>query len=362
MRCMSGSVVRGMRSADAATRVETFASLDALPDDAVALFALAYNFFATRAWWEIVWAHATPPNAVPHLVLVRRGSVPLGLFPMLCDPAGSGLRAFTTPYSCRYEPLVAPDCLDRAAVFTAFARYCRSSPTTRLDALNPLAAADFIAGARPGGLSAVRFDHFGSWYEDVSGLDWARYLARRPGALRETIRRRTRRAELLQGAHFGLFYKPNEMAEGIAAFEAVYARSWKEPEPYPAFNPAQIHAAASLGIAQVGIWWIGDTPAAAQFWIVEHGRATVLKLAHDEAFKEHSPGTVLTAWMVRRMIEQMQVSELNFGRGDDAYKRDWVGSRRQRTGVMLINPRHPLGMLALARHTLGRITARPRNV
>ncbi len=234
------------------------------------------------------------------------------------------------------------------------------------------AVSDDAAGcAGPGGRGGVsppaaggpafrlrRFDHFGNWYDDVSGLDWAGWLARRPGALRETIRRRTRRAEQLQGAHFRLFDHQNDLACGIDAFETVYARSWKQPEPYPSFNPAQIRAAASLGVARVGVWWIGETPAAAQFWVVEHGRATVLKLAHDEAFKDFSPGTLLTAWMIRVMIEQAHVSELDFGRGDDAYKRDWVGFRRQRMGVMLINPRHPRGMLALGRHSLGQIAAR----
>jgi CelD/BcsL family acetyltransferase involved in cellulose biosynthesis len=342
-------------------RVETYAGLDALPDDATTLFAAASSFFATRAWWESVLAHAMPPNAEAKLVLIRRDGVPYGLFPMVHDPANGGFRALTTPYSCLYEPLIAPGCLDRARVYAALAWYCRSLPTTRLDALDFESAVGFTAGAKQAGLCAARFDHFGNWYEDVSGLDWARWLARRPGALRETIRRRTRRAEQLQDTHFSLFAEQNELAAGIDAFETVYARSWKLPEPYPAFNPAQIRAAGALGLARVGVWRIGDMPAAAQFWIVEAGRATVLKLAHDEAFKEHSPGTVLTAWMIRHMIEQVQVSELNFGRGDDAYKRDWVGHRRQRMGVMLINPRHPRGMFALAHHTLGRITERLRN-
>jgi CelD/BcsL family acetyltransferase involved in cellulose biosynthesis len=163
------------------------------------------------------------------------------------------------------------------------------------------------------------------------------------------------------GAHFTLFLYNNDIALGVAAFETVYERSWKEPEPYPAFNPAQIRAAASLGLARLGVWWIGETPAAAQFWIVEHGRATVLKLAHDEDFKAHSPGTVLTAWMIRHMIEQEHVSALDFGRGDDLYKQGWVAGRRQRMGLMLINPRHPRGMIALARHSMGRIKARLRH-
>ncbi|HEX3994386.1 MAG TPA: GNAT family N-acetyltransferase [Acetobacteraceae bacterium] len=347
-----------MRSADPVPRIETFASLDALPDDVGPLFAAAGSFFATRAWWEAVLSHAIPPNARPRLVLIRHLGLPWGLFPMLYDPAGAGFGALTTPYTCLYEPLIA---FDRAELFAAFARYCRSFPTTRLDALDPSAATQFAAGAKRAGLFAARFDHFGNWYEDVSGLDWDGWLARRPGALRETIRRRTRRAEQIPAVRFRLFDQQNDLAGGIDAFETVYARSWKDPEPYPAFNPAQIRAAASLGVARVGVWWIGETPAAAQFWIVEQGRATVLKLAHDESFKEHSPGTVLTAWMIRHMIEQAHVSELDFGRGDDPYKRDWVGFSRQRMGVLLINPRHPLGLLALARHAVGRVTARLRN-
>lgn len=349
-----------MRSAESATRVETFASLDALPNDAMALFDVAGNFFTTRAWWEIALAHAIPSNAVPHLLLIRRAGVPWGLFPMLDDPASGGFRAFTTPYTCLYSPLIASGCSDRAGAFAAFAQHCRAFPTTRLDALDPTIAAEFAGGGKRAGLSAARFDHFGNWYADVAGLDWAGYLARRPGALRETIRRRTRRAEQLRGAQFRLFSDQNDLAGGIDAFETVYARSWKEPEPYPAFNPAQIRAAGSLGLARVGIWRIGETPVAAQFWIVEHGRATVLKLAHDEAFKEYSPGTLLTAWMIRHMIEQSHVAELDFGRGDDAYKRDWVASRRQRTGVTLINPLSARGLLALGLHAAGRITARLR--
>ena len=86
----------------------------------------------------------------------------------------------------------------------------------------------------------------------------------------------------------------------------------------------------------------------------------MLKLAHDEAFKAHSPGTVLTAWMVRHMIEREHVVALDFGRGDDTYKQGWVASRGQRIGLLLINPRRPGGVLALARHTMGRLQARLR--
>jgi hypothetical protein len=146
-----------------------------------------------------------------------------------------------------------------------------------------------LAG-KQAGLAVARFDHFGDWHVNVAALSWAAYLDRRPGALRETIRRRMRRAERLAGADFQVLEDTHDLAAGIIAFETVYARSWKEPEPYPRFNPAQIRAAGSIGVGRLGLWSIDGKPAAAQFWIVEHGRATVLKLAHDEAFKAHSPG------------------------------------------------------------------------
>lgn len=349
----------GTRSTESSAWVEAFGSLDALPEDAAPLFAAARTFFSTRAWWETILTHAVPARAAPRLLLIRDLGGPLALFPMLLDPGSGGFQSLTTAYTCLYEPLIGLGA-DRPVVFAAFAQACRSFPTTRLDALDLAIESDIALGGRRAGLIAARFDHFGNWHEDIAGLDWDGYLARRPGALRETIRRRTRRAEQLAGARFQMFGGQADLETGIAAFEAVYARSWKDPEPFPAVNPAQIRAAASLGQARLGVWWIDGTPAASQFWVVEPGQATVLKLAHDEAFKAHSPGTVLTAWMIRHMIQREHVTALDFGRGDDLYKQDWVASRRQRVGLLLINHRKPGGMIALARHGLGRVRARLR--
>ncbi len=103
-----------------------------------------------------------------------------------------------------------------------------------------------------------------------------------------------------------------------------------------------------------GLWSIGGQPVAVQIWVVTAGRATVLKLAHDEAFKAHSPGTVLTALMLRHLLDQEHVTEIDFGRGDDAYKKDWAAQRRQRIGLLLVNPWRPSGMAALLRHAAGR--------
>jgi CelD/BcsL family acetyltransferase involved in cellulose biosynthesis len=354
-----GATAGAHATCDSAVTVERYSRLDALPPEIASLFADAPDFFSTRPWWDAVLAHAIPAGATPCLVLVRSGAAS-GLFPMLSDPEIGGFRALTTPYSCRYTPLIAAEPADRTKLLAAFAGACRQHPTTRFDTLSANVASDLAAAGRRAGLAIARFAHFGDWHEDVDGLDWASYLARRPGALRETVRRRARRAERLTDSSFRVFRDLSELPTAIAAFEAVYARSWKDAEPFPSFNEAQIRAAADLGIMRLGVWWIGGTPAAAQFWIVEHGRATVLKLAHDEAFRAHSPGTLLTAWMVRDMIEREGARVLDFGRGDDPYKSQWVANRTQFGGVLWINPLRPRGFAALARHAAGRLRARLR--
>jgi CelD/BcsL family acetyltransferase involved in cellulose biosynthesis len=141
---------------------------------------------------------------------------------------------------------------------------------------------------------------------------------------------------------------------GIAAYETVYAQSWKETEPFPLFNAALMRATAAKGLLRLGLFWHDGLPVAAQIWVVDNGQATVLKLAHDEAAKAASPGTVLTALMLQHLLDQEHIVWIDFGRGDDPYKRLWAGERRQRIGVVLANPRHPRGLAFLARHALGR--------
>jgi CelD/BcsL family acetyltransferase involved in cellulose biosynthesis len=352
-----------MRSADSAG-IEFFPSPGAMPLDAAALFSHADNLFGRRYWWDTVLASAMPAGTQAVFAVCRLGTRPLALFPMRRTASGA-LESLTTPYSCLYTPLLLPGMTadESRAVFGAFGRFCRSSAMTRLDAIPdgwPGLEA-LTAGAGAAGLAVRPFQHFGNWHEDISGHDWASYLAGRPGAARETVRRRLRRAERQADARFVIHRDAADIEIGIAAFESVYARSWKEPEPFPDFNADLIRATARAGIARLAIWSIDGQPVAAQFWIVEDGRATVLKLAHDEAFKPHSPGTVLTALMIRHLLDQEHVTLLDFGRGDDPYKQGWAASRRQCIGLMLFNPLRPSGLLGLARHTIGRLRASLRH-
>ncbi|MDR3532537.1 MAG: GNAT family N-acetyltransferase [Rhodopila sp.] len=337
--------------------IETFAAPALFPPEALTLLDQAAGIFAGRAWWDVVLSHAMPPGAEASFVVIRSAGRIVALLPMM--RTGGRVGSLTTPYTCEYTPLFAAglDHATRIAAMAAFGDFCRPSGIVRLDALPAEwdGLAELEAGARHAGLRFLRFNHFGNWYEDVGGLDWAAYLFRRPGALRETIRRRLRRAEKLPDARFDVFTRPDQMDQAAEAFESVYGRSWKDAEPFPTFNVALMRAMAELGWLRFGVWSMGAAPVAVQFWVVKNGHATVLKLAHDEAFKAHSPGTVLTALMLRHLLDREHVTLIDFGRGDDGYKQGWATQRRQRIGVLLVNPWRRSGLAALTRHALGRM-------
>ena len=314
-------------------------------------------FQSGAGWWRAVAATAIAGRCRPAFPVVQRDGRPVLLMPLLHAPGGR-LGALVTPYTCLYQPVAASPA-ELAPAAEALARHI--GPVLRIDAIDPAweGWADVLRGFRRAGYRAAPFASFGNWHEPLGGRRWDGYLADRPGALRETIRRRLRRAERDPELTFGVA-GPGEAAAYLAEYEQVHAQSWKQPEPFPAFASAFVAEAASAGVLRMAVLRRDGNPLAAQYWAVEGGVATVLKLAHVEAARTDSPGTVLTAWMIRRLIEDEGVSVLDFGRGDDPYKTQWATRRRQRSGLIVADPRHPRGAAALLRQAASRLAGRFR--
>jgi len=335
--------------------ITAYRRLETVPADAMALFGTGLN--DTPAWYRTVADAAIPPGAAACFLVV--GAPPIAVLPMLRLLGGAA--ALTTPYTCRWTPLTGASGGDAMwyLIGRALGGWCRPYATTRLDALDlddpcwvPL-----CAGIRAGGLVPLRFAHFGNWHICVAGLKWEAYLAARPGALRATLRRRGARLHDA-GAALRVVTGVEGLPEAMAAYDWVYQRSWKGAEPYPDFNPALMRACAADGTLRLGLLEQGGETLAAQFWVVRDRTATVLKLAHDVAHDGASPGTVLTGMMIRHMLEQDRVRALDFGRGDDEYKKDWTGTRRQRSGLLLANPRRLGGLIEIAKNALKKARSR----
>lgn len=336
------------------------AGVEALGPEWDGLFEGGPGVQSRRAWFAATEAAALPAGARAHVLTVVDGA-PAAVLPMQVGP-GARMVSLTSPYTVLFQPLLAPGA-DALGIGRALGRMMRGSPVTILEALDPdwPCLAPLLAGFRRAGLVAARFDQFGNWHLGVEGLGWAGYLAGRPGALRETIRRKGRLAAKDASVRFEVVRGVDGLDRALAAYEGVYARSWKVPEPYEGYNAALLVRMAALGAMRLGVLWQGDVALAAQYWTVMDGVATVLKLAHDEGSRALSPGTLLTAHMIRGLLEE-GVTELDFGRGDDPYKAQWTGLRRPRIGVLLANPLLPGGLVALARHSAGHLRRRLRAI
>jgi CelD/BcsL family acetyltransferase involved in cellulose biosynthesis len=323
------------------------------------------EFFAGRLWYDTLLAHACPPGATPLLALA--GIPPVLVLPLL-RLADGGLRCLAGPYSLDWRPLPAPaagpDAIAEAA--TAIGRMLRGRAPVIIDTLDPALPdlGPLCAGFSRARLVALRYDHAGNWHEALPAAPgWDAYLAARPPALRSTIRRKLERCR--REMDFAAIAAPGpDLEAGIAAYAEVRARSWKPHEPFPDFDAHLLRATAAAGVLRFGLLRAktDGRPAAAQYWVLDQGgrRAVLLKLAHAEDQRAASPGTALTALMVRRLIEEDGVRELDLGIGDDAYKQLWVGQRRQRIGLALADPLHPAGLAAIARHAAGRLIRRFR--
>jgi CelD/BcsL family acetyltransferase involved in cellulose biosynthesis len=96
-------------------------------------------------------------------------------------------------------------------------------------------------------------------------------------------------------------------------------------------------------------------PVAAQFWTVEAGTAFIHKLAHIEEAKPLSPGTTLSAALFERVIDRDKVDLIDFGTGNDGYKRDWMEEVRTRYRVELLRPLRPGNWPRIAKAGLRRL-------
>jgi CelD/BcsL family acetyltransferase involved in cellulose biosynthesis len=267
---------------------------------------------------------------------------------------GREVASLANYYTCTYRPAIAAMPPARAAQAVAAALAALRDDFDLLD-LNALPADEPLYASLPAAVRAVglwqqRYTQFGNWYEAMPAVP-ADYLAARPSTLRNTIARKGKRLAQAGDARFAIFHDAAPAA--LAAYDAIYAASWKQPEPYPDFIAGLARAAAEAGVLRLGVCWIGEAPAAAQLWLTGNGKATIFKLAHDERFKDTSVGTLLTWHMLQAAIADDGVREVDYGRGDHPYKQDWLNQRRERGGLLVFNPGTPAGLLAAARHLGG---------
>jgi hypothetical protein len=195
----------------------------------------------------------------------------------------------------------------------------------------------------------------GSWRIATEGLDFAAYWAGRPAQLRNTAKRRGKTA----GLDIEIYDRFDDRA--WADYEDVYRQSWKPEEGSFPFLRALARQEGEAGTLRLGVARKDGRAVAVQLWLVENGEACIHKLAYAESAKAMSPGTLLGMEMFRRALDTDHVRSVDYGTGDDAYKKDWMAERRELWQIEAFNPKTLRGLAGAARAAASALVRRARS-
>ncbi len=323
------------------------------------------DFFSTWHWFENLSSNGLEPDLRRMLVVIR-DTVSGAAFclPMLRRRRGAAAVAgpvacsLSNYYSSLFGVLGDPRHVSVDALRAAFAYLRRHLGTCGVIDLQPLDSGDAFyrmaleALAAEGFLTDTYFC-FGNWHLDVAGRSFALYEASIPSRLR--TKRVSKRLDRAGAWKVDVHTAPGPALDAaIVDFEAIYARSWRTPEPYPGFVAGLCRSTAQRGWLRLGVLRLDDVPIAAQLWLIKDRKALIYKIAYDEAFKTLSAGSVLSSVMMRRSIDEEVVVDVDYLTGDDNYKADWMSHRRERVGIVAFHKHSVLGRASWLRHVLGR--------
>jgi hypothetical protein len=294
-------------------------------------------------WWQGLAEHC---GMTPLLAVARNGA---GSVALPLTRRDGRLEALANWYSFTVRPVASPG-IDRHRLLTDLARDL-TRKTHRLT-LAPIPDEDGDATALAEAFRAtgwiVRRDACDTNHVlPVAGRSYAEYLAGRPGQLRTTLKRKASKVTVTIHRVFD--------SAAWDAYEEIYRHSWKPEEGSPAFLRAFAEREGAAGRLRFGLARAEGRPVAAQFWTVESGIAYIHKLAHLEDAKPLSPGTTLSAALFQEVIDRDRVELVDFGTGDDPYKRDWMELVRPRYRIDALRPADPRNWPTLARGFVTRL-------
>lgn len=293
-------------------------------------------------WLANLASHALSQHESAVIYTGRAASDDFVALPLKRDTRSGQMHALGNFYTSAYSPVIRSRAPER--LLNALFRYLAKTEKVTGITLSPLDRDAPVFGqlhsalAQSGWKGIHSYACLGNWTHELNGASYEQYLAERPPRLNNTINRRTRQFLSDDRGRLDLITGGDRLEASITDFVTVYNRSWKQEEPFPEFVPALLRLAARRGWLRLGIACLDGSPVASQAWLVAGDTAYIFKLAHDEAFKQFSPGTVLTAFMMRHVIDEDRVSKIDFLSGDDNYKRDWMSARGDRYGIAAYNP------------------------
>jgi CelD/BcsL family acetyltransferase involved in cellulose biosynthesis len=187
------------------------------------------------------------------------------------------------------------------------------------------------------GFNFSHYSCFGDWYLDGLECSGKEYFSSLPKRIVKDISYNQRRLQRIGKYEFRLISN-HDVDRYVDLYYGVYSKSWQREEYVgPNFHRALAKAAAQKGWLRLGFLFYNDLAIASQLWLSCNRTAYIMKTVYDQEHKKYSPGKVLTAEMMRYVIDVDKVKVVDYLHGDESYKEDWAPKRRERKGILIYN-------------------------
>lgn len=325
-----------------------YSKWDDLPPSANRLFIEheKKSLFLSRHWLENITDYSLPNELNLILLCAMDDENILAILPMMKCPQGS-LSALSTRFTSYYS-LLLTNTEKREAALNCLAKGLSNMPVKPIQ-FEPIDNTDKNINdlqrcMQENSLIAYPYFRFHNWVHYTRGESFDEYMKARPSNLRNTVQRKQKK--LLREHPFEIkLYLDTDIQQALTDYLTVYTNSWKANEYHKDFTPNLVKRYANLGWLRLGILYADSKPIAAQIWFVAHSQASIYRLVYDEKWKRYSPGSILTEYIMRYVIDTDKVSEIDFLTGDEKYKQDWMTIRRERIGIRFIKKNKPTSWL-----------------
>ena len=310
-----------------------------------------YTLFSSPEWYQHLaqWGLERDNRLYFFTHSNSDGELPL-ILPMMVAPGSKAqLKSMTNYYSPIFEP-IGGLCTTSQQVLLMIEGIKQQLPNIdRIQFEALVCGSTFYVqlkeALRQAGFQLFEGVHSVNWYQPCIGLSYTDYWRSRNGRMRNTLKRKKKLINQAGEVKVEIIDDGDQLEKWIGIYSQIYIKSWKQNEPYPHFIPDLIRLAARKGWLRLGVLTLDGAAIAVQLWFVSNRSASIYKLAYDPAFRQYSPGTILTAAMLERVMDHDDVDEIDFLTGDDAYKADWMDRQRDRMWLSGCNKKTIRGYL-----------------
>ncbi|MFC2061056.1 GNAT family N-acetyltransferase [Elusimicrobiota bacterium] len=179
--------------------------------------------------------------------------------------------------------------------------------------------------------------HHGNHFLECNGLTAEEYTRSLSGVVLKNAPSKKMKRLIESGEIKCKHYINEDIKKHFAEYIKIYKKSWKPEETSIDFLKKLTDYSSSEAELCLSFVYMSNIPIAAQFWIIHDHIAYAQKVCFEEDCRYLSPGTWLTLEVIKYLMSNKNLIEIDFLKGDEPYKQYWMRSRRIRNIITVYN-------------------------